>query len=137
MSNPTQLPPAPSALHAQTGETYITLSLPNPPKGVTSIRLYVREFPKDWETAKILDFPVQRTISNTDDESGKVSVQTAKVTGLFPTSTVECRMAYQFESGELSECGPATSVDTLAAGCTPSSESDEQTRKNKKKCTIS
>ena len=132
MPNPNQLPPAPSALNAQTSETSITLSLPNPPKGVTSIRLYVREFPKDWETAKILDFPVQRA----DDESGKVILQTAKVTGLFPTSTVECRMAYQIESGEFSDCGPATSVDTLAAGCTPSSESDEQTRKNKKKCTI-
>ena len=130
------IPPAPSALYAQTSETSITLSLPNPPQGVISIRLYVREFPKDWETAKTLDFPVKSSVSS--DETSQVVLQTAKVTGLFPTSTVECRMAYQFASGEFSECGPAISIDTLAAGCTPSSESDEnEKKKKKKKCAVS
>jgi hypothetical protein len=128
------IPPVPEVLHNKIGETYITLSLPTSlPRDVTSIRIYVREFPKDWDTAKTYDFPIQKLSS---DNSSQVVVQTAKISGLFPTSTVECKMAYLFNSGKVSECGPSTSIDTLAAGCTPSSEDSDGKAKQKKKCII-
>jgi hypothetical protein len=129
------IPPAPEVLHNKTGETSITLSLPaSLPIDVTGIRIHVREFPKDWDTAKSYDFPIQRLSS---DDSSQVVVQTAKISGLFPTSTVECKLAYLFNTGKVSECGPSTSIDTLAAGCTPSSEDGGDGKvKQKKKCTI-
>jgi hypothetical protein len=77
----------------------------------------VREFPKPWEQARRIDLP------------GSASEHT--VEGLFPTSTFEFRLVAVGADGARSAPGPATSADTLAAGCTPKGEG-----KKKEKCAV-
>jgi hypothetical protein len=77
----------------------------------------VREFPKPWEQARRIDLP------------GSASEHT--VEGLFPTSTFEFRIVAVGADGARSAPGPATSADTLAAGCTPKGEG-----KKKEKCAV-
>ena len=131
------VPPAPRLVHDETGETSLTLSWPTPPAGagVQSLRLFVREFPKPWEQARVVELPLEP--ADAEAAARRLFV----VGGLFPTSTFELRLAYVFAGGEVGEPGPAASGDTLAAGCTPKAEKERAGKgkgagADKKKCAV-
>jgi hypothetical protein len=90
------------------------------PQGVLRQELVVREFPKPWDEARLLDV-------------GASSEHT--VTGLFPTSTFQFRMLYVLEDGTRTPPGPTTDCDTLAAGCAPK-DSDGEAVGKKKGCNV-
>jgi hypothetical protein len=73
------------------------------PSGIKQ-QLVVREFPKPWSEARVIDVE---------------SASAYTVTGLFPTSTFEFRLQYVLADGTTTPPGPTIACDTLAAGCTP------------------
>jgi hypothetical protein len=88
--------------------------------GITGLRLCVREFPKPWAQARVVDVPPTAT--------------EATVTGLYPTSTYQLRLAYVLADGTVSAPGQEETADTAAAGCVPADDA-ERTRQNRK-CSV-
>lgn len=84
------------------------------PATATGYRLLVREFPKPWATATIVDVPLTQTEH--------------VASGLSPTSTYEFKLAFLFSDGSTSPCSDAVAADTLAAGCVPKDEKEKQAK---------
>lgn len=92
------------------------------PAGVVKQQICVREFPKPWAEARIVDV----------DPAAKSHT----VTGLFPTSTFEFRMQYALADGSTTPPGPSVAADTLAAGCAPKEEGKDGSGGKKNGCII-
>lgn len=92
------------------------------PDGVTRQQLVVREFPKPWAEARVIDI--------------EPSVKESTVTGLFPTSTFEFRLRYVLTDGSTTEPGPTVTADTLAAGCAPKDEAGKGGKEGGKSCVV-
>ena len=133
--------PAPSPLQLrleEAGETSVRVSYRAPAAGlgVAAMRLFVREFPKPWAEARVIDLPLA---GGGAAGGGGGDAASAVVSGLFPTASFELRMAYVFADGRVGEAGPELSADTLAAGCTPKAEEKDKGGgggAKKKKCAV-
>jgi len=77
-------------------------------KEEVAYRLYFKEFLKEWSEADCI-------------EVGKgEGMATREVEGLAPCSTYSFRLkAFDPDTGETSDFGPQTDIDTQAADCTP------------------
>ena len=84
-------------------------------EGAKSYKVYVREFPKEWSTAEVLDVPGNKA-------------ETTLVENRFPTSTYQVRVVAVFEDGSLSPPSEEATVDTAVSNCVP---------EKKNKCVIS
>ena len=131
--SPRPVPAAPRLLLDETSETSVSVAWAAPPAGagVAAVRLFVREFPRPWAEARAIDVAVAAGAALPPAEQARLVVS-----GLFPTSTCELRLAYVFADGAEGECGPAVSADTLAAGCTPKAKADAKAKAAKGKCVV-
>lgn len=86
--------------------------------GAKSYRVFVREFPKPWEQAEMLEVPHGNRAEHTVIE------------GRFPTSTYQVRYQAVFQDGSLGPFSEEATVDTAVSDCVPGSG-------EKKKCVIS
>jgi chitodextrinase len=77
-----------------------------PVEGAKAYKVYVREYPKPWESAEVLDV------------SGN-KAETTLVEGRFPTSTYQVRIVAVFEDGSLSQPSEEATVDTAVSNCVP------------------
>ena len=87
----------------------------------TAYKVVYREFPKPWETAKVLSFSLGEL---TETDSG----YSTTVEELAPTSTYQVRLVAVFADGKESEPSEETTVDTQVGNCLP--------EKKEKKCVI-
>ena len=89
----------------------------DPVEGATGYKIVVREFPKDWSEARIVEVP-----------AGQVS-STLTVDELAPTSTYQVRIVAVTAAGD-SEPSPEFTIDTAVGNCVPDKE-------KKNKCVVS
>ena len=85
-------------------------------EGAKSYKVYVREYPKPWETAEVIDVPHGN------------KAETTLIEDRFPTSTYQVRIVAVFEDGTMSPPSEEATVDTAVSNCAP---------EKKNKCVVS
>ena len=92
----------------------------DPVAGAVSYKIYVREFPKEWDTAEVVAVTDAKQVAD-----ARVVVEER-----FPTSTYQIRVAAVFADGKESEPSEEATIDTAVGNCVPKSEQE------KKKCVV-
>ena len=77
-------------------------------------KILIREIPKDWDVARILETDVAEC--------------TLEVEDLYPTSTYQFKIQGLKEDGSWTELSPAATIDTAVANCGPDGK--------KKRCVV-
>lgn len=76
-------------------------------EGAVSYKVYVREFPKPWEEAEVIDV-----------QHGN-KAETTLIEDRVPTSTYQVRVVAVFADGSLSQPSEEATVDTAVGNCVP------------------
>lgn len=83
-------------------------------------RLYVREFPKEWETAEMVEVKEARAVTD----------HAAVIEDRLPTSTYQLRVVAVFADGTTSEPSEEATIDTAVGNCAPKADAPS------KKCCV-
>ena len=86
-----------------------------PVEGAVSYKVFVREYPKEWSTAMMMQVTGNKA-------------ETTLIENLVPTSTYQVRVAAIFADGSESAPSEEATVDTAVSNCVP---------EKKNKCVIS